>query len=291
MGPVPCVPASGAQCTGFQYLLHLFAKCAINKKRNLRYKGRLSSWCAATAKLPAQAAQALRAACEQFLLSQLPSENHVDAAAAAGKLGALPTLGGPMGNDGWERGTPAGDQRQGAVEACDEAHPAPADTLQGTGAAQPGHCLHLHGHVLFGCEVCEHARGERRVLRLGMPAPCISALPLMDVSLLAWCTWSLVTMQRLATRAGAQWGIPPIFAARGPYSRGGGAVFEFGAPTTARNAMRVLRALQLRRAVLLEGSPGVGKTSLIAALAKATSAPGLLFGGLPGSREGLHASC
>ncbi len=48
--------------------------------------------------------------------------------------------------------------------------------------------------------------------------------------------------------------------------------FKFGAPTTARNALRLLRALQLRRAVLLEGSPGVGKTSLVAALARATGA-------------------
>ena len=41
------------------------------------------------------------------------------------------------------------------------------------------------------------------------------------------------------------------------------------APTTARNALRVLRALQLPCAVLLEGSPGVGKTALVAALARA----------------------
>lgn len=32
----------------------------------------------------------------------------------------------------------------------------------------------------------------------------------------------------------------------------------------------MLRALQLRRPILLEGSPGAGKTSLISALAKAT---------------------
>lgn len=32
--------------------------------------------------------------------------------------------------------------------------------------------------------------------------------------------------------------------------------------------MRVLRAVQLEQPVLLEGSPGVGKTSLVAALAK-----------------------
>ena len=36
------------------------------------------------------------------------------------------------------------------------------------------------------------------------------------------------------------------------------------------NAQRVLRALQLHRPILLEGSPGVGKTSLVSAIAKAS---------------------
>ncbi|KAF6161323.1 hypothetical protein GIB67_009210 [Kingdonia uniflora] len=44
--------------------------------------------------------------------------------------------------------------------------------------------------------------------------------------------------------------------------------FELRAPTTGRNAMRVLRAMQLAKPILLEGSPGVGKTSLIISLAK-----------------------
>ncbi|KAL5697769.1 hypothetical protein ACHQM5_028886 [Ranunculus cassubicifolius] len=56
--------------------------------------------------------------------------------------------------------------------------------------------------------------------------------------------------------------------------------FEFLSPTTCRNAMRVLRAMQLTKPgqsfvnyvafvfLLLEGSPGVGKTSLIVALGK-----------------------
>ncbi|RKO94177.1 P-loop containing nucleoside triphosphate hydrolase protein [Blyttiomyces helicus] len=43
--------------------------------------------------------------------------------------------------------------------------------------------------------------------------------------------------------------------------------FAMSAPTTLRNCMRVLRSLQLRKPVLLEGSPGVGKTSLISSLA------------------------
>jgi len=45
--------------------------------------------------------------------------------------------------------------------------------------------------------------------------------------------------------------------------------FSFEAPTSASNARRVLRAMQLAgKAVLLEGSPGVGKTGLVAALAQ-----------------------
>lgn len=39
--------------------------------------------------------------------------------------------------------------------------------------------------------------------------------------------------------------------------------------------MRVLRALQVRKSILLEGSPGVGKTALVSALAKAAGDPPL----------------
>ncbi|KAH3662481.1 hypothetical protein OGAPHI_005733 [Ogataea philodendri] len=45
--------------------------------------------------------------------------------------------------------------------------------------------------------------------------------------------------------------------------------FNLDAPTTALNAMRVIRALQVHKPILLEGSPGVGKTSLVSALAAA----------------------
>lgn len=44
--------------------------------------------------------------------------------------------------------------------------------------------------------------------------------------------------------------------------------FNFTAPTTGVNTLRILRGLQLKKAILLEGSPGVGKTSLVTALAK-----------------------
>ncbi|VUZ42062.1 unnamed protein product, partial [Hymenolepis diminuta] len=46
--------------------------------------------------------------------------------------------------------------------------------------------------------------------------------------------------------------------------------FSLNAATPASNLCRLLRALQLpKRALLLEGSPGVGKTSLVSALARA----------------------
>ena len=64
-------------------------------------------------------------------------------------------------------------------------------------------------------------------------------------------------------------GIPPFFIPLGPVSDTSTS-FSLRAPTTACNAFRLLRAMQLRKPVLLEGSPGVGKTSLVAALAKAT---------------------
>jgi midasin len=49
--------------------------------------------------------------------------------------------------------------------------------------------------------------------------------------------------------------------------------FAFHAPTTRLNAMRVLRALQMKKPILLEGNPGVGKTTLVAALSQACGQP------------------
>ncbi|KHJ30857.1 putative denitrification regulatory protein nirq protein [Erysiphe necator] len=44
--------------------------------------------------------------------------------------------------------------------------------------------------------------------------------------------------------------------------------YAFEAPTTKLNSMRIVRALQVRKPILLEGNPGVGKTTLITALAR-----------------------
>lgn len=49
--------------------------------------------------------------------------------------------------------------------------------------------------------------------------------------------------------------------------------YSLTAPTTMANSMKIMRALQLRKPVLLEGSPGVGKTTLVAALAHSIGMP------------------
>ncbi|XP_028997386.1 midasin [Betta splendens] len=66
-------------------------------------------------------------------------------------------------------------------------------------------------------------------------------------------------------------GIDPFYIPLGPQSGSRNlSDYTIAAGTTAMNAQRLLRALKLQKPVLLEGSPGVGKTSLIAALAMAS---------------------
>ena len=66
--------------------------------------------------------------------------------------------------------------------------------------------------------------------------------------------------------------------ALGPHAGGAGgkqgqqlaSKYALHAPTPSNNLMRVMRSLQLNKPILLEGSPGVGKSSLIATLAAMT---------------------
>jgi len=49
--------------------------------------------------------------------------------------------------------------------------------------------------------------------------------------------------------------------------------YSLQAPTTRSNAMKITRALQLSKPILVEGSPGVGKTTLVAAIAQIVGIP------------------
>jgi len=67
-----------------------------------------------------------------------------------------------------------------------------------------------------------------------------------------------------------KWGVCPFLISTGPYYVSPSHTLNFDAPTTRVNIIRVLRAMQLSKPILLEGSPRTGKTIPIAALAHAT---------------------
>ncbi|KAJ1981391.1 AAA ATPase midasin, partial [Dimargaris xerosporica] len=77
-----------------------------------------------------------------------------------------------------------------------------------------------------------------------------------------------LTVQDLApTEQGLALG--PFALSVGPHPIPSYQQFSFQAPTTFANLTRLVRGLQIRKPLLLEGSPGVGKTSLVASLAQA----------------------
>ena len=69
-----------------------------------------------------------------------------------------------------------------------------------------------------------------------------------------------------------KWGIHPFFVAKGTEGSKQKAQSNYSmtTPTAMKNLWRILRAMQMPRALLLEGSPGVGKSSMIQNLALLT---------------------
>jgi midasin (ATPase involved in ribosome maturation) len=65
-------------------------------------------------------------------------------------------------------------------------------------------------------------------------------------------------------RAEDRWGVYPFFIQSTGRLQSGS--YNFDTETARRNLYIVLRAMQLNRPILLEGSPGVGKTTLVEAM-------------------------
>uniref|UniRef100_T1K3A0 Midasin n=1 Tax=Tetranychus urticae TaxID=32264 RepID=T1K3A0_TETUR len=70
-------------------------------------------------------------------------------------------------------------------------------------------------------------------------------------------------------------GIAPFFIPKGNYKTtlpsSISSMYIFDSPTVASNTQRLLRAMQLSKPILIEGVPGVGKTSLVQSMAKAAN--------------------
>ena len=71
-------------------------------------------------------------------------------------------------------------------------------------------------------------------------------------------------------RTEERFGVAPFFVPIGDIAVQQEVKYSMQGPTTSRNLLRLLRALQIRKPLLLEGSPGVGKTSIVEALSAAT---------------------
>lgn len=67
-------------------------------------------------------------------------------------------------------------------------------------------------------------------------------------------------------------GVDPFYIPFGPSSVSH-IKFSLDAPTTKENLRRIIRAMQVKKPILMEGSPGVGKTSLIVNLAAVSGHP------------------
>jgi len=139
----------------------------------------------------------------------------------------------------------------------------------------------VHGACLtfvdsMGLQVSS-ARADRESLRAQSVAKLVSLLPTdsRDTAALhvGRDTFPLFALGSVPAPTDAadgvrHFGLHPFFVPMGS-AEVKPAEISLSAPTPRANAFRVLRAMQLRKPVLLEGSPGVGKTSLVTALGAA----------------------
>jgi MoxR-like ATPase len=126
-----------------------------------------------------------------------------------------------------------------------------------------GACLmHLDGLGLgTGLSVDDASSTKRKAI-----AFLLDQVPIKERST-STATFSADLRRGLVTEK--RFGIPPFTIETGAYPIPD-STFDFDAPTPSLNLLRVLRAMQISKPILLEGSPGVGKTSLAAALAAAS---------------------
>jgi midasin len=67
------------------------------------------------------------------------------------------------------------------------------------------------------------------------------------------------------------WGMKPFLVPKGRCKEVSKFKYDFTSCTVRKNLWRILRAMQMQRAILLEGSPGVGKSSMVQNLSYLTS--------------------
>ena len=79
-----------------------------------------------------------------------------------------------------------------------------------------------------------------------------------------------LSSQETAKKCGDHFGTHPFYIPLGSEKCVLSSKYSFASGTTSKNVLRLLRGLQIRKPLLLEGAPGVGKTSLVEALAKAS---------------------
>lgn len=84
------------------------------------------------------------------------------------------------------------------------------------------------------------------------------------------CIEKLTAVKDLKICTDEFFGIEPFYIEKGDHYSEDDERFTFISPTTKLNTLKLLRAMQIKKPILLEGSPGVGKTSLVSAVAKAS---------------------